>query len=57
VKLEKVWAVFLIRGEDPTAQVKKCASDFVKLEHHDIPLFTYPKGCLARNMRAMFGCK
>ena len=49
MKLEKIWAMFLIQGEDSTAQVKKCASDFVKLELHDISLFTYSyiKRCLA----------
>ena len=39
--------MFLIQGEDSTAQVKKCASDFAKLELHDIFLFTYIKRCLA----------
>jgi hypothetical protein len=47
VKLEKAWAVYLIQGEDSTAQVNKCASDFVKLELHDISSFTYIKGYLA----------
>jgi hypothetical protein len=51
MKLEKVWAMFLIQCEVSTAQAKKCASDFVKLELHDISLFTYIKACLAWDLR------
>jgi hypothetical protein len=32
---------------DSTAKANKCASDFVKLELHDISTFTYIKGHLA----------
>jgi hypothetical protein len=51
VKLEKVWAMFLIQCENSAVQVKKCASDFVKLKIHDISLFIYIKGYLAWDMR------
>lgn len=43
MKLEKVWAMFLIQCENSAVQVKKCASDFAKLEIHDISLVIYIK--------------
>ena len=49
--------MFSIQGEDSTAQVNNCASDFVKLELNYISLFKYIKGWLAWGLKAMFGCK